>query len=264
MNSKRDYDWHETEQPSSTSEWVTAEELLTKQKNKLTSDIGKFIRNEVELASLFGAIKICIWNLVVPYWNDKALIGHASDKAEMVKRLKLPHAASTFRISILTEEDFVVENQLLANMDLHKFNVAAPSIAPAKLIQWMERKKNLRLVSNLRRKAEVLGQGKSADSKEKFQANIVANYIGGNIVLGRLERELPETYGRVIEYKTVREANLETESFVTQRVPSQFFESTLEQYRQEISKVPGIGLSAADTIAREAVADWLLRCSMDF
>jgi hypothetical protein len=245
-------------------DWVTAEELLTKQRNKITKDIGKFIRNETGLALLFGALRICIWNLVVPYWNNKELIEHANDKAAVVEKLKLQHVATTFHISILTEEDFAAENQLLANLNLHKFNAVAPSIAPAKLAEWMDRKKNLQLVSNLRRKAEILGQGKSNDSKEKFEARIVANYIGGNIVLGRLERELPETYGSIEEYKTTREANLETESFVTNRVPAEFFERTLEQYREEISRVPGIGPSAADTIAREAVADWLLRCPMDF
>jgi hypothetical protein len=245
-------------------EWVTADELLTKQKNKMTSDIAKFIANETELATLFGTVRVSVWNLVVPYWNNKELIQHASKKAGEVEKLKLKHAADTFHISILTEDDFVVEVQLLANLNLHKFNLPAPSIAPEKLAQWMERKRNLHLVSNLRRKVELLGQGKSQESKEKFQARIVANYIGGNIVLGRLERELPDTFGKVVEYKATREANLETESFVTSKVPSEFFATTLQEYREEISKVPGIGPSAADTIAHEAVSDWLLRCPMDF
>jgi hypothetical protein len=154
-------------------DWVTAEELLTKQKYKITKDIAKFIRNETVLASLLGAVKISIWNLVVPYWNDKALIRHANEKAAHVEKQMLQHVATTFRISILTEEDFAAEKQLLANLNLHKFNAAAPSITPVKLTEWMDRKRNLQMVSNLRRKAEALGQGKSQDAREKFEARIL-------------------------------------------------------------------------------------------
>src|SRR6266404_1254862 len=232
-------------------EWTGAEDLLTKQKNKMTSDIAKLVRNEELLGALLGAIKIRIWNFVVPYWNDKQLIEHANKKAGEVEKRQLSHVDHTFRISILTQDDFAVEVQMLANFNLHKFNVAAPSIAAAKLAEWIEGKGNLQLVSNLRRKAERLGQGKSKASREAFQAKIVANYIGGSIVLNRLERELPETYDKVVEYKTIREANLETESFATSKVPSEFFEATLRQYKQDISTVPGIGPSAADIIARE-------------
>lgn len=247
-------------------EWISAAELLTRQKNKITSDIGKFIRNEDDLWSVFQPLRIRLWNFVVPYWNDKELIRHANKKAGEVEERKLKHVAKQFRISILTQDDFAGEVQILASLGLHKFNPGAPSIAASELEQWMKRKTNLQLVNNLRRKAELLGEGKSQDAKEKFQARMVANYIGGNIVLGRLERELPETHYKVAEYKATREANLETEAFLTSTstVPSDFFNITLQQYREEISKVPGIGSLAADIIAREAVSDWLLRCPMDF
>jgi hypothetical protein len=245
-------------------DWVSAEDLVGKQKNKVTSDIGKFIRNESSLVRLFGAVKISIWNFVVPYWSNKELVEHASKKAAEVGKLSLTHVATSFRISILTEEDFAVEKQLLANLDLHKFNAVTPSIDPTKLSAWMDRKKNLQLVANLRRKAQILIRAKSEQLRERFEVRTVANYIGGNVVLGRLEQELPETYSTVMALKSTREANLESESALTHRVPSEFFEKTLEEYRELMADIPGIGLSAADTLAREAVSDWLLRCPLDF
>jgi hypothetical protein len=128
----------------------------------------------------------------------------------------------------------------------------------------MAGKTNLNLVANLTRKAGLIGANKSSHLREKFQARIVAQYIGGNIVLGKLEQELPEVYGRVIEYKVAREADLEAESYSTTKVPAEFFQTTLQDYRMELRGVPGISPRAADTLAREAVSDWLLNCPMDF
>jgi hypothetical protein len=245
-------------------ECVTAAELLHKQKNKITADIGKFKNNEAKLVALFGTLRISIWNLVVPYWNDKELIQHATKKALEVRELNLMHVADAFRISILTQDDFAVEAQLLAHLNLLRFDVAAPPVAPRKLAEWMDRRANLELVSNLRHKAELLAQGRSQDQREVLQARIVANYIGGNLVLGRLERDLPETYAKIADCKAGKEANLEAESIITNKVPAEFFESTLQRYREEVAAVPGIGPNAANTLAWEAVSDWVLRCPMRF
>jgi hypothetical protein len=153
---------------------------------------------------------------------------------------------------------------LLANLNLLRFDVAAPTVSPKRLAEWMEKKKNLELVANLQHKTELLAQGKTEEQKEILQARVVANYIGGNVVLGRLERELPETYAKVVDYKAGKEQNLEAESILANKVPAEFFNLTLRQYREEVAKVPGIGPNSANTLAWEAVSDWVLRCPMRF
>jgi hypothetical protein len=245
-------------------QWLNPDDLLKKQKNKVSVDIAKFIRNEDELCEIFGRIKIGQWNLVVPYWSNKDLKKHANAKALEVQEKALKHTQKKFAISILTADDFAAEVSLLARLDLYQFDVAAPPIQPASLAAWMNGRRNLSLVKNLMRKSALIGAGKSEQLKEKFQARIVAQYIGGDIVLGRLERELPEVYGKVIEYKVARETNLETETYATTKVPAEFFESTLQDYRSELRSVPGISSRVADILAREAVSDWLLNCPMDF
>lgn len=243
-------------------EWVDSRDLLTKQKNKMTDDVGKFVKNKEKLSKLLGAVKVSHWNFVVPYWNDKELIEHAAKKTKQVLDEDLPHAADTFRISILTQDDFAVEAQSLANVNLWRFDSAAPSVSPEKLAEWIEQRSNIGLVANVRQKATRLTEGKPIEQRERLQARIIANYIGGNVVLGKLERDLPETYAKVIDYKAGKEANLEAESAITNKVPSEFFEATLQEYRAELTKVPGIGPNAANTLAWEAISDWVLRCPM--
>jgi hypothetical protein len=128
----------------------------------------------------------------------------------------------------------------------------------------MKGKQNLELVANLSRKASIIGSGRSDSQKNKFLSRMVENYIGGNIVLGKLEQELPDVYEKVIERKLDREGDLEMESYSTTLVPAEFFASTLKQYKTELTKVAGISARVADVLAREAVSDWLLRCPMEF
>jgi hypothetical protein len=248
----------------SAQDWTTSGQLLTKQKNKMTRDIGKFITKEAELLTILGDIKIAIWNFVLPYWSNKDLLKHAREKQTEVRDRKLKHATWDFRISVITGEEFDVEERLLANLDIYQFDVPAPTTAPGSITGWMKENKNLELVANLSRKATIIGSGKSDAQKSRFLNRMVENYIGGSIVLGKLEQELPDVYGKVIERKLDREGDLEMECYSTPLVPAVFFESTLKQYKTELTNVRGISGRVAAVLAREAVSDWLLRCPMEF
>jgi hypothetical protein len=245
-------------------DWSNTKQLYEKQRNKITRDIGTFIRNETDLLKILGTIRIATWNFVVPYWADKQLLVHAKDQEERVKKGNLRHVTNDFRVAIITEDDFATEAQLLANLKLHQFDVPAPLISPSDLDSWMRDKINLEVVANLSRKAGLIATGKSKEAREKFQARIVAHYISGNTMLARLQQDLPETYLRILEYKVAREANLEAETYITTKVPAEFLEHTLQEYRSELLEVPGISPRVAATLAQEAVSDWLLRCPMDF
>lgn len=97
-----------------------------------------------------------------------------------------------------------------------------------------------------------------------FLKRMVKNYIDGQVVLGKLELELPEVYEDVIRRKTDREGELEAECVTNTSVPGQFFNSTLSAYKSQLRSVSGISPRAADILAREAVSDWLLRCPLEF
>jgi hypothetical protein len=230
----------------------------------MTRDIGTFINKEAELLKILGDIKIGRWNFVLPFWSDKELLKHARKKEAEVWGRKLRHAAIDFRIAIITREEFEVEEQLLTKIDLHKFDVSPPSTPPASITQWMEGKKNLQLVANLSRKAAIIGSGRSDSRRQSCLKRMVGNYIGGNVVLGQLQQEHPDVYEKVMDKKLEREGALETECFSTTKVPADFFESTLNQYKSELTAVAGISARVADQLAREAVSDWLLRCPMEF
>ncbi len=244
--------------------WTDFGVLLEHQKNKMTLDISKLLRNEKELLKILGAVRIGIWNFVLPFWNNKDLLKHARKKESEVRAKKPKHTRADFRISVITGEEFLVEKEMLAKHDLYQFDVKdLPDTAPT-AATWMEQHKELGLVENLARKAGVITKGKSAKVHQGFLNQTVKDYTSGSIVLGRLQQDVPEVYEEVLKRKTDREGELLTASATNTLVPGRFFDETLSQYKADLRGVAGISPRAVDILAREAVSDWLIRCPLEF
>jgi hypothetical protein len=243
--------------------WTEPKALYEKQRDKITKDIGTFLTKETELVAILGSVQIRTWNLAVPYWSNKDLIKHAKIKEQLVRSTKCKHADKDFRIAIITGEDFAVEKQELANAGLVSFD-AVPQVVPDNTLNdWLQNATNLELVANLNRKTAVIVSSQTT-SMTRFRLRIVKNYISGNIVLKKLENELPDTFKRVLELKEEKEGDLDTETVALDLVPSKFFQATLENYQTQLSSTPGLSQRAIRTLAKEAVADWLLRCPLEF
>lgn len=245
--------------------WNDFAVLLDHQKNKMTEDIGKFLRKEMELMKIMGDIRIGIWNFVLPFWNNKDLLKHARKKQDEVRKKKPKHIKSDFRISVITADEFAVEVQTLAKNDLYQFDVKGgiPDSVAA-VAKWFDDNKGLEMAENLTRKSIVIAKGKSENARKRFLNRIVKDFTNGQVVLGKLELELPDVYENVIQRKTFREDELETECATNTSVPGDFFNATLGGYKTQLRGVSGISPHAADLLAREAVADWLLRCPLEF
>jgi hypothetical protein len=244
--------------------WTDSAFLLKKQKGKITADIGKFIKNEAELLKILGKIRIGIWNFVIPFWNNKDLLVHARKKEEEVRKRNPQHVTNDFRISVITGEDFAIECRALANVDLYQFDVKEIPDSGTGVAKWLDDNQGLSMAENLTRKSTVIAQGRSETMRQKFLNQMVKDYIAGQVVLGKLELELPEVYENVIRRKTFRESELEAECVTNTSVPGAFFDATLSGYKSQLRGVSGISPHAADVLAREAVSDWLLRCPLEF
>ena len=244
--------------------WQDQAQLLKKQKNKMTSDIAKLVKNENKLLDTLGDIPISLWNLVVPYWGDKDLLRHARKKESEVRALTLRHVCEGFRIAVITAEEFEAEAQILTKLDLLKFDSHPPDPQPSTTADWMKAKGNLELIANLSRKATAINSHRDGALRDSFLTRVVRNYIAGNILLGQLQEEHPDVYQEVVQRKSAREGLLEMECFATTKVPADLFNTTLKEYGNELARVSGISDRVADSLAREAVSDWLLRCPMEF
>ena len=200
----------------------------------MTADIGKLIKKEVELLKVLGDIRIGIWSFALPFWNNKDLLVHARKKEAEVWKRNLQHVMKDFRISVITGEDFAMEIKALANQDLYQFDVKTIPNSMAGAAKWLDDNKGLDMAENLTWKSTVIAEGKSDKMRQKFLNQMVKDYIDGQVVLGRLELELPEVYENVIRRKTFRENELEAECLTNTSVPGEFFNATLSAYKSQL------------------------------
>ena len=177
------------EEPLSTSARYEA------QRDKITTDIGKFIGNRVVLQRIFGSVRITRWALFVPFFDSKNLVGHASKKTTEVIDAKLPYVADAFRVIICQEDDFHIERDQLLNASSNRLWVQADAASTDQVSQWLT--SNVGLAETLEDKLRRLPTLQNEQTRQTFQERVLAWYLEGQAILEAL-RKYPEVYEKVI------------------------------------------------------------------
>jgi hypothetical protein len=232
------YQAHGCEEPLSTTD------RYEKQRDKMTRDINKFIENRSILEKIFGTVKITRWALFVPYWDSKEIVAHASKKTTEVIEARLPYVADTFRVVVCQEEDFVTERDQLINSGNKTLQLRAE---PATLEDKIRRLPTIR----------------NDIDRRSFREKMLKWYLEGQEILEAL-REYPDVYAKVVEAKSHR-ANFLVMATVSGNAPQEILSSSIEGLLETLQReVKELHTFSAESLAHEAVADWLLRCPLDF
>jgi hypothetical protein len=233
-----------------------------KQRDKMTEDIRKFVSNRTLLVRIFGNIKIKRWVLFVPYADSKEIIAHASKKTDEIIAAKLTYVGDEFRVMVLQEEDFASERDDLMSIPSSRtlmFQVEKSS--EEAIAEWEVT--NDRLAKILFDKIRLLPTLTGDGMQQKFHATVLRWYIEGQSILEAL-RQYPETYQRVVQTKAHRE-NYLVMTAASGRSPQEILQLSLQQLYDDLkAEVKELHSFSAEALAHEGVADWLLRCPLDF
>lgn len=232
-----------------------------KQRDKMTRDIDKFIANQLVLIKIFGAVKITRWVLFVPYYDSKEIIAHASKKTAEVIETRLPYVADTFRVVVCQEEDFVSERDQLINSGMKTLQLKTEPATPEQVTKWVS--SNDGLTATLEDKIRRLPTIRNDVDRRSFREKMLKWYLEGQEILEAL-REYPDVYAKVVEAKSHR-ANFLVMATVSGNAPQEILSSSIEGLLETLQReVKELHTFSAESLAHEAVADWLLRCPLDF
>lgn len=231
------------------------------QRNKMTEDIGKFIKNFKVLQKIFGTVRVTRWALFVPYYDSKEIVAHASKKTAEVIDARLPYVADEFRVIICHEEDFLIERDQLINAGSRAIQLNTDAATPDQVTKWVS--SNDGLASTLEDKLRRLPTLRNDGERRSFHDKVLKWYLEGQAILEAL-RKYPDVYEKVLKAKSHRE-NFLVMATVTGGTPQEILTSSiqglLETLQQEVRELHSF---SAESLAHEAVADWLLRCPLDF
>jgi hypothetical protein len=239
----------------------SSDELYTKQRTKITRDINKLVKNAAELVAILGSTKINKWYLVTPRYENKELIAHCQKKSDEVKAKHCSHVDTHFDVLILTEEDFVIENGALIAVGAHQITVEPPDKTTTDVIDWKTAENDL--YDNIQRKISKIPNVRDVDKYVEFN---VKEYLAGQDMLRKLHQDYPNIYEKLLSIKNAQEHKVERFSMTPTEEPSKFLVNCFKEYELLVKENLGNAMSASTIthLTGEAIADWLIRCPLDF
>lgn len=241
---------------------VGTAELTQKQKAKISSDVPKLNRYKVALAGILGPTILEQWILVVPRWEDKAVLAHAEAKLAELRAQQIPFISPSIVPAICTGEDFAAERQTLIRAGRDSIRIDAQSVDDSDVANWAGA--NDSLVNQLYRKVLKIRHG-DATTAQQLRDQFLRHYLEGQNALAKLRTDFPEIFEAVDRIKKDKEHFLSTESLTTSALPPEHLKETLKSLESDIdAKLQGLDRFTVKQLVQEAIADWLLRCPLDF
>ncbi len=236
-------------------------ELYEKQRDKITRDIGKLVKNADNI-SLLGAGVICEWHFLTPNYNNHALLTHCRSKESFVRSKGLSAIHDDFKISIKIEDDYIPERQTCLGIDRLKVQPLVEDKPQAELEKLLA--SNNEIVLNIKRKLAKLGLAQNKQTR--LTRELVSGYIIGRDQLENLYEKFPSTYESLIQLKSSMEGQLETRTLADSGLHGKILQDILDDYEQRLNSSFGSCLSGAlmNRLSSEALSDWLRRCPLDF
>lgn len=241
---------------------LSTNERYEKHRTKITNDIRKFIENRVILARIFGNVKISRWILLVPYYDSKEIVLHATKKTQDVINASLPYVSADFRVCIEDEEVFAVERDQLISARVSTISIDASDISQHKVTEWAD--KNDSLVETIEEKLQRLSQLDTEIKLRNFRDLLIKAYLDGQNTLEEL-RKYPTAYENIRTVKSLKERYLALNSMTSSGTNMDIFRNNLDDIRDTVKQeVPGVSKGIIEIVAYEAIADWIIRCPLDF
>lgn len=247
---------------SYSTETRTPAERSQAQKGKLTADVQKLKKNADEIKTAIGDLVVHSYLFLVPSCDDKAVVTHAATKAELVRGWGLDWIAADFHISVQEFDYVAVEWDIL-----HGAAARPIALAPLELsseFALSDVVPNTELLLNLERKLRASPALAQNDAKRnEWERRLVIHHAKAEHLKSQLGTKAPELADRVQAVQDLFESGLVRREFAVEPVNdlSSLGDSLRDTIRQDVRS---LSRADADELAFGAVADWLLRCPLEY
>jgi hypothetical protein len=200
---------------------------------------------------------------MVPRFESALLIQHAGRKAEHVRARKLPYVTSDFQVSVETDDLFAVERATLLENGLTQIALPLEPVPDDRIAAW--RGNNPAQIQTLEGKLAKLAPRQSAVRQKQNRDLMIQHLLQGQNTLQALHLNYPELYESARHCKDGREHFLATESQLLSQAPTELLSQVLDQFKMELNEsIRGLERYTIEQLVWEAVADWLVRCPLEF
>ena len=231
-----------------------------RQKSKMTTDLGKLIKGATDVSKLMLGQKLKSWVLVVPNHDSKDLNLHCAKKTGDLRKLGLPLLDENFEVCIQDQNHFPGKAVQDAMAGLTNLSLSIASPSKEELKNWEAGSADL--VANATVK---LGKRASGPALGEVVAHGIEAFLRGNGLIDALRNNAPDMHEKVTAAIQVRARTLTFAGPKGGTLPSSILNTEIASLTQAITTAaPTLSDDNAQEIALGTIAEWIMRCPLDF
>lgn len=231
-----------------------------RQKRKITTDIGKFIKNHAEIGKLFHGVPIRHWVLMAPLHDSKDVNLHCAKKTMDLRQVCCLAFDSAIEVVIQDPSHFPNEAVALGLSALSKVTLSIPTPSASDLAAWAAGSSNLL--------ANATGKLKNRAAPDKLDdvvGEAVRSFLQCNAVLDALRSGSPDLHEKVMSAVRSRARRLEFAGPQSDGSAGEILHAELDALIAALKAVaPSLSAENAEQIAYGSICEWIMRCPLDF
>lgn len=232
--------------------------LYGKHRDKMTADVGKFIRNVDKIARLLPPdLTISRWVLLVPSIRGRKIIEHSKDKTGEVRAAGLPYAAGDIVVCAHTLDSYEIAMKAVINAQVIKLSL--PPIAPLDYGHIDDV-----LIGRMNTKLRMTGRFADEDLRAEFVNRLLGSHVGGQAHRAHIGDHFSDLGDELETRLNDLEQRLSVHYALEQPVPDRRLLTVLKDTETVVDDVLNTRQTDSRVLAEGQVADWLMRCPLDF
>jgi hypothetical protein len=234
-----------------------------KQKTKMTIDLKKFCTRKDQLKAIFGTREMTRWVLTVPLHDSVQLNAHTTRKTAEVKALELPYVSADFEVMIQDLDSFVPASRAARALQRSVLSVPSRTPSPQEIDDWSD--SSDALVDTLTNKLRKRIVGGAQDELDESVRLAVGWFLERENALESLRGTAPDFHEALVDVISQRLERLKFYGPPASGPANQILRDELQELAAEMqARVPNFSSSSANKMALGTLAEWLMRCPLDF
>ncbi|MCK3796843.1 hypothetical protein J3S91_17375, partial [Sinorhizobium meliloti] len=231
-----------------------------RQKKKITTDLGKLIKNHVEVSKLFHGVPIRHWVLIAPLHDSKELNLHCAKKTKDLRAAGCASFDAMVEVIIQDPRDFPNDAVAMGMSALSKVTLSIPTPSQSELATWAAGSSDL-----LANATQKLRKRAPADKLDDVVGEAVKSFLQGNALLDALRSGSPDLHEKVMSAVRSRARRLEFAGPRPGESAGEILHAELDALIAAMqAAAPSLSAENAEQIAYGSICEWIMRCPLDF
>ena len=245
---------------------LSSKDLYEKQRDKITTDINKLNLYKKKLSRFLNGVLIKEWIFVTPESRMNDLILHCNAKTDEVKKLSLSFIASDFRVIIHDIDNFAKEIPIALNTDGQKLHISKEKIADGSIVKWKDQKIDLAANAIRKHTKRFIENSAGIDEKvNKLTDATIESFLDQNTILSRWRQLHPDDYEKYLILLSQIEKEVAELCMFPADDNNKLYKNLRILVRERVTaNFSYLNEMTIDNLTNGAIADWLLRCPLDF